>query len=221
MTKATQNIKKTSSHPSAKTVDVSAIEALIQGIPLKHHTSQQWVEAVLNDFPLFLADHASNERKAASIAMELVVRYPDKLSLVAVAVQIAQDEIEHFALVFEKMRELGYPLRPDEKCRYARYMHRRSAEGGQERLLDHLMINSMIETRGMERFGLLAIHHPDPQWQNFFKRLSLGEKGHAQVYITEAKKIFKHDLVDQAYEKWLTIEAEASTNYPETYKLFT
>lgn len=175
---------------------------------------------MLADFPKFLADHASNERKAAALAMEMTTRYPDKISLVKTAVKIAQDEILHFQKVFDRMCQMGAKLVPDQKCAYARHLRQKSRSKGLERLLDHLLINSMIETRGMERFGLLALNHPDPDWQSFFTELSLGEKGHATVYVHEAKKIFDPSEVDQCRAQWIEIEAEAIVSAPISYRLF-
>ena len=38
-----------------------------------------WIEAVLGDFDAFLLDHANCERKASSMAMSFVAKYPDRL----------------------------------------------------------------------------------------------------------------------------------------------
>ena len=40
---------------------------------LKCKTDSRWIEAVMADFDEFLIDHAANERKAAMLALSMVV----------------------------------------------------------------------------------------------------------------------------------------------------
>src|SRR5580765_5572181 len=87
-------------------------------IRLLHPTPRIWIDEVEEKFPLFLADHAANERKAAASCMLLVVQYPDQLSLVQTAARIAEEEMGHFRQVFLRMKRLGIPLQPDEKDPY-------------------------------------------------------------------------------------------------------
>jgi len=48
---------------------------------LKVASSQEWVQTVLNDFDTFLKDHADCERKASSMAMSFVAKYPDRTEI--------------------------------------------------------------------------------------------------------------------------------------------
>lgn len=187
---------------------------------LTYKTPPEWTKSVLANFEGFLADHAANERKAAALAMEMTTRYPDKLSLVTTVCKVAIDEIQHFQKVFERMCQLNIALKADQKCLYVRYLKQRSASSGDARLLDQLIINSLVEQRGMERFGLLALGHPDPEWQTFFCELSLGEQGHSKVYIHEAKKIFPPADVVEKYHQWLKIEADANRHAGTSFRLF-
>ena len=203
-------------------MDIGKLE-LFEDWPLRKQTEEAWVKRVLADLPLFLSDHASNERKAAAIALEFVVRYRDQPSLISTAARIAQEEISHFRQVFERMRSLKLPPLPDEKCMYAKYMHRHARSRGKERLLDLLIINSLIEYRGMERFYLLsqAIEaEKGPEWREFYENLSLGEKGHGAVYLHEAGKIFSKEDIDHRVDALLDIEAEAMIRAPKEARLF-
>src|SRR6185436_8590854 len=102
-------------------------------LQLLYQTPEIWVKKVLENFPLFLADHAANERKAAAAAMSLVVQYPDRPSLVACAARVAEEEIAHFRQVLGRMLELGIPLLPDEKDPYVVALRQGIRSKGEER----------------------------------------------------------------------------------------
>ena len=65
------------------------------------------MSAVLDDFDLFLADHANCERKASAMAMGMVVKYPDREEITAGLIDLAQEELQHFAEVHSLMRARG------------------------------------------------------------------------------------------------------------------
>ena len=85
---------------------------------LRTNTSPKWVETVLADIDAFLIDHASCERKASATAISFVVRYPDRKELVETMIEVAQDELEHFKLVTEKIHNRGLQLGSDQKDPY-------------------------------------------------------------------------------------------------------
>lgn len=172
----------------------------------------------MENFPLAVADHASNERKAAATCMNLVVQYPDRLSLVTTAARIAQEEIQHFQMVFDRMKKAGFPLQPDEKDLYARKLIQSVRAKGEERLMDRLIINSLIEMRGVERFYLLAQYHPEKDWREFYADLSASEIGHGFAFLKEAKKIFSKETVGKRYQELLEAEAEACSKTEITWR---
>lgn len=47
-------------------------------IDLKVPSSQEWLNAVMQDFDTFLQDHADCERKASAMATSLIAKYPDR-----------------------------------------------------------------------------------------------------------------------------------------------
>jgi tRNA 2-(methylsulfanyl)-N6-isopentenyladenosine37 hydroxylase len=185
---------------------------------LLYQTDPIWVEKVHQNFPLFLADHAANERKAAASAMLLVVQYPDKPSLVSTAARIAEEEIEHFRLVFQKMQEMNAPLLPDEKDDYVNRLHTHIRSGGEERLLDRLLVHSVIEWRGLERFYLLAERFPDAAWRDFYKKLAQSEANHGASFYVEAREIFGEELARRRWKDFLEFESEACRLTPLTWK---
>ncbi len=196
------------------------IDAFDSKWPLKSRTCADWLTRVNENFNVFLADHASNERKAAALAMEFISRYPDKPSLIMTATRIAQEEIEHFRMVFELLKSMNFSLLPDVRNEYARLMRVNMASSGPKRLMDLLMINALIEHRGQERFYMLSCAFQDPSLQAFYLKLSLGEKGHAQTYIFEAAKIFGKEATQSALNEWLILEDQAFQKTPPSPQLF-
>ncbi|MEZ4846197.1 MAG: tRNA isopentenyl-2-thiomethyl-A-37 hydroxylase MiaE [Bdellovibrionota bacterium] len=59
------------------------IKAFHNEFSLVSSTSPEWIKLALDNFGLFISDHAANERKAAATCMDFVVRYPNLHSLVA------------------------------------------------------------------------------------------------------------------------------------------
>jgi len=165
-----------------------------------------------------VADHAANERKAAATAMNLVVQYPDRLHLVSTAARIAQEEIKHFRMVFERMKKHGIPLRPDEKDSYTRELIKQICSKGVDRLLDRLIVYSLVETRGVERFGLLSEHHPEKDWREFYAELALSERSHGFAFLHEAKLLFPKDVVMDRKKELLEAEAKVCANTPITWR---
>ena len=68
-------------------------------------SSQEWIDAVLADFPSFLQDHADCERKASAMAMSLIAKYPDRDFIIPDMIETALEELEHFQQVYEVMRQ--------------------------------------------------------------------------------------------------------------------
>ncbi|MEO1629065.1 MAG: tRNA isopentenyl-2-thiomethyl-A-37 hydroxylase MiaE, partial [Bacteroidota bacterium] len=58
-------------------------------------SSQEWIDAVMNDFDSFLQDHADCERKASATAMSLVAKYPDRVEIIPPLIDTAVEELEH------------------------------------------------------------------------------------------------------------------------------
>jgi tRNA-(ms[2]io[6]A)-hydroxylase len=194
------------------------IRSFLEQFPLRSTTPDAWFEAVMEDFDLFVADHAANERKASATCMDFVVRYPDHPSLVTTASRIAHEELQHFRQVYALMKQKGIALRPDEKDVYIRHLMQHIRTDPQGRFMDRLLVASLVEMRGIERFEILSLRHPDPQWKDFYTKLHHSEKGHGHAFYHEALKIFDADEVNQRFDHLLTQEAAAHDNTPITGK---
>ena len=68
--------------------------------------------------------------------------------------RIAQEEIEHFGMVVERIKARGYELGPERKDDYVgellQFIKRKCSR--EEQLVDRLLFAAMIEARSCERF---------------------------------------------------------------------
>ena len=85
---------------------------------LKLSTDPRWVNIVEKNISEILTDHAWCEQKAASNAISLIVKYPEYTELVTELMEIAREELEHFQMVHEKIKERGFVLGPERKDPY-------------------------------------------------------------------------------------------------------
>ena len=171
-------------------------------------TPADWVEAVLGDFDAFLADHANCERKASAMAMGMVVKYPDRERIIPGLIDLAQEELQHFAEVHSLMRDRGVNLRRDAKDHYVTELTELARHGRDDRFLDRLLIASAVECRGAERFGLVAEHADDVQIRAFYARLRKGELKHGHVFVDFALRYFDAETVYARLDYFMRAEAD-------------
>ena len=79
-------------------------------IDLKVESSEEWIKAVMEDFDSFLADHADCERKASSMMMSFVAKYPDRTEIIPLLIDTAVEEMEHFRDVYGFMKKRAIKL---------------------------------------------------------------------------------------------------------------
>ena len=63
---------------------------------LKYSTPPAWTTTVLENFDQFLLDHASAEKKASGMAVNLLSHYPDPTELVKLMTDLAIEALNHF-----------------------------------------------------------------------------------------------------------------------------
>jgi len=194
------------------------IKTFLEQFPLVGKTSPLWIQKVIENFPAFVADHAANERKASAMCMDFVVRYPDHPSLVTTASRIANEELAHFRLVFEEMKKYGYPLLPDKRDVYIRLLLEKVRNDPKGRFMDRLLVCSLVEVRGIERFEILSTEHPEKSWRDFYTKFYHSEKGHGHAFFHEALKIFPEQEVIDRYLQWIQIESDVCQKTPITGK---
>jgi len=149
-------------------------------------TPAAWIDAVRSDFDAFLRDHAACERKASATAMTLASHYRDKEKLVTAMVDLACEELHHFRKVYACIVARGGRLGEDTKDRYVRDLLGLVRRAPEVYLLDRLLVASVIEARGCERFQLLAAAL-EPDLAPLYADFAESEARHAGLFVRLAK----------------------------------
>jgi tRNA-(ms[2]io[6]A)-hydroxylase len=183
-------------------------------IELKFKTSTAWAEGIANAMDIFLPDHAAAEKKASSMAMTMVVHYPDKPELVTAMIDLAMEELSHFRAVVKLMHERGLTLLPDEKDPYVNALRRHMRDGKAFYFMDRLLIAGIVEARGAERFGLVAEALPEGEMQRFYQSITRSEEAHQDLFYQLALKYFDSTDVHIRLDELLEAEAAIVSELP-------
>ncbi len=175
---------------------------------LRYQTPPEWAKVALKDLDAFLLDHASCERKAMAVGMSFVVRYPDRKHLLDPIIMFAREELEHFHQVFRIIQSRGLQLASDYQDEYANTLIATVRIPRDERFLDRLLITSVIEARGHERFKLISEHVEDPELRDFYARLTKAEARHTDLFLEIAAKYFPHEVIQERLDFYLELEAK-------------
>ncbi len=159
-----------------------------RSIDLLLATHPDWVNVVLADFDAFLQDHAHCERKASALAMSLVVKHPDRTRILLTLIALAQEELEHFRQVYELMVSRGLELVKDIQDPYVNQLMACMRHGREPRFLDRLLVSSLVECRGAERFGIIANALDDESLKAFYTALWKAETKHGHQFVDMALK---------------------------------
>lgn len=178
-------------------------------LDLSYDTSPEWVEAVLGNFDAFLQDHADCERKASAMAMSFVAKAPDKEAIIPELIETAIEELEHFQDVYKLMQERGVPLRKEmTQDLYMKQLIDSCRSTPDERLLDRMLLASIVECRGAERFRLVAEGLTDPELKAFYKRLWASEAKHGNIFVKLALHYWDEAVVYPRLRELIALEAE-------------
>ena len=181
---------------------------------LKCKTDPQWIEVVMKDFDSFLIDHAANERKASTLAMSMVVHYPDKDDIVREMIDLAMEEMAHFREVIKIMLKRGLQQIPDKTNFYIGSFMKAMRKDPIHYLLDRLLMFSIVEKRGAERFGIVGEALTEPKIKDFYQRLAAAEYRHYELFISLAHKYYPKDEVQNRLLELLKVEADIVTKCP-------
>lgn len=182
---------------------------------LKLPTDPRWVNIVEKNIAEILTDHAYCEQKAASNAISIVVGWPDKTDLVDTMLSIAKEELTHFEMVHQKIKERGYQLGFERKDEYVNdlYQFMRKGLGKHIALIDRLLFAAMIEARSCERFKILSEEISDADLRSFYRELMISEANHYTTFLGFARKYAGEEDVDKRWKEWLDFEASLMTKY--------
>jgi len=184
-------------------------------IELACESSQKWIDTVMSDFNSFLQDHANCERKASAMAMSFVAKYPDRLEIIPELIDTAVEELEHFKSVYEIMEGRGVQL-PAQMGQdiYVKQLIDRCRSSVEERFLDRLLLASIIECRGAERFRLVYENLETGDLKTFYHNLWASEAKHGNIFVKMALNYFDKNDVYTRLEELNNIEAEVLQSLP-------
>lgn len=189
-------------------------------LPLVKESDPAWINAVMNNFECFLQDHADCERKASAFAMSMVAKYPDRKEILPELIDTAIEEMEHFKMVYEVMEkrkiQLNHEIQEDV---YVKKLLGVLRHGREERFLDRLLLGSVIESRGAERFRLVYEALEEPELKKFYHHLWASEAKHGEIFVKMAFHYFPEKMVLERLHEINEAEGEIVSNLPFTARL--
>lgn len=178
-------------------------------------SSQAWVDTVLHDFNTFLQDHADCERKASAMAMGMDAKYPDRSEIISDLIETAIEELDHFNQVYSIMKHRGIPLPASmQEDPYIKALMGLMKTPVLQRFMDRLLVGSLVEMRGAERFKMIEENLSDPELKKFYKMLWTSEAKHGNIYVKMALNYFEKDQVYERLSWWVKKEGEIIEHLP-------
>ncbi|MDG2091436.1 MAG: tRNA-(ms[2]io[6]A)-hydroxylase [Gammaproteobacteria bacterium] len=181
---------------------------------LKYSSSKAWLDAVIGNFDQFLVDHASCEKKASGMAISMISHYPDKPILVKAMLDLAIEELSHFRDVMALLINKGLQSGADHKDAYVNQLHKAMGKGTEAYLLDRLLIASIVEARGAERFGMIAEALPNGSLKTFYTSIAESEHKHYLLFLSLADQHCDSKKIIPRLDGLLDIEADIIQKLP-------
>ncbi|NER14043.1 tRNA 2-methylthio-N6-isopentenyl adenosine(37) hydroxylase MiaE [Leptobacterium flavescens] len=181
---------------------------------LKLPTDPRWVNIVEKNIEEILTDHAYCEQKAASMAISLIIGFPERSDLVQEMTALVKEEISHFKMVHDRILERGWKLGRERKDEYVIELMKFFPKGGsrETHLIHKLLYAAMIEARSCERFRLLSENINDKELATFYRNLMASEANHYTMFLGFARKYGDREEVDKKWNDLLEYEAEIMKN---------
>lgn len=185
---------------------------------LKLETDPRWVNIAESNIEEILTDHAWCEQKAATNAITIITLNSEHTDLVTDLLVLAQEELEHFQMVHDIIKNRGYKLGRERKDSYVNELYKFMNKGGNrlQSMIDRLLFSAMIEARSCERFKLLSEELKDPELSKFYHDLMISEAGHYTTFIGFARKYGKGIDVDKRWKELVDFESIVIKNYGKT-----
>ena len=184
---------------------------------LKLATDPRWVNIVEKNIDEILTDHAYCEQKAATNAISIMISYPYYTDLVDEMLKLSKEELTHFEMVHQKIKDRGLKLGFERKDEYVNELYKFMRKGDHRKeivLIDRLLFAAMIEARSCERFKLLSEQINDDDLKAFYRELMISEANHYTLFIGFARKYGAGaEDVDARWQQWLDYEAEILKKY--------
>lgn len=182
---------------------------------LKLPTDPRWVNIVEKNIEEILTDHAWCEQKAVSNSISLVISYPEYTEMVDEMLTIAKEELAHFEMVHEKIKQRGWVLGKERRDEYVNELYHFMRKGYKREiaLIDRLLFSALIEARSCERFKILSEEINDEDLKKFYRDLMISEATHYTTFLSYARKYAGKEDVEKRWQEWLTFEAEVISRY--------
>jgi len=179
-------------------------------------TPQIWIDVALKNLNILLIDHAQCEKKAASTALMMIHRYPDREQLLYKLSRLAREELRHFEQVLEIMKSRGVKYQALSAARYAKTLREHVRNQEPLRLVDTLIIGAIIEARSCERFAALA-PFLDEELAKYYRFLLKSESRHFRDYLELAEEYAGEDISERI-DYFLQIENELITSPDKEFR---
>ena len=180
-------------------------------------TDPRWANKVEENLEDILSDHAWCEQKAATNAIMLIINNAEKEDLVTAMTEISIEEMQHFQMVHDIIKERGYEFLRERKDDYVNDLMKflkKSSDGSREGgLIGRLLFAAMIEARSCERFKVLSENLKDEKLAQFYRDLMESEAAHYTTFINLARKYAGNIDVESRWKAWLEHEAQIIANY--------
>ena len=182
---------------------------------LKLLTDPRWANIAESNIEEILTDHAWCEQKAASNAITLITQNPELEDLVHELTDIAIEEMQHFKMVVDIIKDRGYTLGRERKDDYVGQLMKFSKKDGSrnQAFIDRLLFAAMIEARSCERFRVLSQNIKDEFLAKFYHDLMVSEANHYTTFLNFARKYSTDVDVDKRWKEWLDFEGKLIQSY--------
>ena len=151
----------------------------------------------MDNFDGFLQDHASCEKKASGMALNIASHYPDRPDLLSAMADLAVEELSHYREVIRLLIARGIKPGADQRDQYVRALNNLIRQGSEAYLLDRLLVAAIVERRGSERFGLIANALASASWADdrgretlatFYRAITASESRHWALFVDLAEQ---------------------------------
>lgn len=178
---------------------------------LQSRTDVSFVARFEADLEAMMLDHAHCEKKAASTALNLVFRYPERSELLGPMSAIVQEEMQHFDQVLAIMERRGWAFGRQAPSKYAGRLQEFVNPQEPAAYVDRLLMCALIEARSCERFQLLGEHLSDPELREFYRSLFESEARHHATYVKLALQAADEATVRSRLRDFAAHEAAVCT----------
>lgn len=164
-------------------------------LSLQCSSPDRWYAQVCDHLDELLIDHAHCEKKAAGTAMNLLFAYVEHEELCRAMTEIVDEELSHFHMVLDILKQRGIAWRRIKPSSYGRKLNDLVRKQEPHRAVDRLLVAGLIEARSCERFGILRERLEDRELARFYDTLFESEARHHSTYVRLAKDFASEETV--------------------------